>query len=139
MTKWKFIAVGIVAFGSIVATACNTDQPEASGDGPQTNSPNTENPPTDDVALTGCGPGIGNPAGGSFAGAAGMITNHSSESSNYVFSVEFVLPDGTRYAESPGAANAVGPDQAVEWGAPTVDEFRDGTECRITSVERFAA
>jgi hypothetical protein len=108
-------------------------------EGPETNSGNTENPPPEDIELTECGPGVGNPAGGNFAGAAGTITNHSSEPSSYLFNVEFVTPDGTRYSESPGSANAVAPDQTVEWGAPTVDEFREGTECRITQVERFAS
>lgn len=144
--------VGLVIVISVIAIAASGGDDDESGDTstgtteaggstdePESNSGNEENPPQADIELTECGAGIGNPGGGSFAGAAGTITNHSSEPSDYLFSVEFVTPDGTRYAESPGSANAVAPDQAVEWGAPTLEEFREGTECRVTQVERFAS
>ena len=120
-------------------TSTGTTEAGQTTEGPETDSGNEDNPPPEDIELTECGPGVGNSAGGNFAGAAGTITNHSSEPSTYVFTVEFVTADGTRYSESAGAANAVAPDQTVEWNAPTLDDAREGTECRVTEVERFAS
>lgn len=120
-------------------TSTGTTEAGETTEEPESNSGNEENPPQADIELTGCGAGVANPAGGSLAGATGTITNHSSEPSSYLFSVEFATPDGSRFAESPGSANAVAPNQTVEWGAPTVEQFRDGTQCRVTQVERFAS
>jgi hypothetical protein len=152
--RWIGIAtvafVGLIVLIAVVAITsgggdddddASTSRTEAgeTTDEPLTNSGNEENPPPEDIELAECGPGVGNPAGGSFIGAAGTITNHSSEPSSYVFTVEFVTPDGTRYAESPGSASAVAPDQTAEWSAPTVEEARPDTECRVTQVDRFAS
>jgi hypothetical protein len=147
--RWFGIAslafVGLIVVIAIAAASGggggdDQDKPATNApDEPRTNSGNEENPPTEDITLTDCGPGVGNPAGGNFLGAAGTITNHSSKPSSYLFTVEFVTPDGTRYAESPGAASAVAAGQTVEWDAPTVDEARPDTECRITQVDRFAS
>ncbi|HEY8526752.1 MAG TPA: DUF4190 domain-containing protein [Acidimicrobiales bacterium] len=106
-------------------------------EGPITNSGNTENPPTEDVELTECGAGVVG-GGGPFVGAAGTITNHSSEPSDYLITVEFVA-DGVRYDESLSSATAVAPGQSVEWEAPGFEEARPGTECTITQVERYAS
>jgi hypothetical protein len=133
------VSIAAIAGSSSDDDDTSTGTTEAGQEGPETNSGNAEHPPPEDIEVTECGPGVGNPAGGTFAGAAGRIVNRSSEPSNYLFMVEFVTPDGTRYTESPGSANTVAPDQTVEWGAPTVDEFREGTECRVTQVERFAS
>lgn len=139
--------VALIIVGSIIGVAASgggddddtsSDTTEAAtDDGPQTNSGNTENPPTDDVELAECGPGVGN-VGGNFIGAAGTITNHSSEPSDYMITVEFTA-DGTRYTESFSSASAIAPNQSAEWSALTVDEARPNTECNITSVERFAS
>jgi hypothetical protein len=138
-----FVVGGIVA--AVALSGSDDDDGDTSagtettdGEGPITNSGNTENPPTDDVTVTGCGGGVGNPAGGNFIGASGTIVNHSSEPSTYFISVEFVV-GGTRYDESVATSSAVAPGQTVEWGAPAIAEARPGTECNITAVERFAA
>jgi hypothetical protein len=141
--------VGLIVVISIVAIAASDSDDDndastgttAAGDseGPITNSGNTEHPPTEDIELSQCGPGIGNAAGGNFVGATGTITNHSSEPSTYLGSVEFVDAGGTRYAESPIASNAVAPGQTVEWSAPTLTEAREGTQCNVTEIERVAS
>lgn len=119
--------------------ATGTATTAAGAEGPVSNSGNTENPPPEDIAINECGGGVGNPGGGNFVGAAGAITNNSSEASTYLGSVEFLDANGTRYAESPIASSAVGPGQMAEFSAPTVTEAREGTTCRVAQIERFAS
>lgn len=132
------LAATIIAVAALsVACAGETDStPAASGTepaGPQTNSGNTENPPPDDVTLDGCGPDeLG------WVTAHGTITNHSSKASTYFVNIEFVTSDGTRYAEGIASSATVAPGQHVEWDASGLTDYRDGTTCRVTSVDRFA-
>lgn len=105
-----------------------------SEDRPATRSGNTENPPTQDVAIERCAVDdvLDLPEAG------GTITNNSSAPSNYVIHVEF-LQDGRRVAEGFDAHNEVAPGQQVNWEATGTPQARGAIECRITRVERYAA
>lgn len=96
-----------------------------------------EHPAADDVSLTEC-------QRGEFGGVSvtGTITNHSSERSNYLFSINVVDGAGTKIAETGGIENNIDPGQNAIWEAMTFlpDEFDDGAfGCSVVDVTRIAA
>lgn len=128
------VVVGVLA-GMV---GCSTDDDGTSGGGGnggvETNSGNDDNPPPDDVELTLCGPD----GATGWVRAGGLITNHSSKASTYFVNVEFVA-GGVRYAEGVFSSSTVAAGQMVEWDASGLTDSREGTTCKITSVERFAS
>lgn len=142
--KKRWWGAGLLALAFVIAIAAAAggeddgdggDTATAEEPGPQTASGNTENPPPDDVELTTC---ANDPALG-LAKVGGTITNHSSKPSDYTISVEFVTGNDVRYAEAIHLSTTVAPDQTVEWEEFGTGEWREGTTCRVTSVERFAS
>jgi len=135
------LMLGLAALVLIGLLGCAADKSDddasagAGGEtGPTTHSGNEDNPPTADVSLDNCAAGA---AG--WITASGVITNNSSKASNYLVSVEFLDGAGTRYAEGVATANGVAPGQRVEYEAPGFTDPRDGTTCRVVSVDRYAA
>lgn len=129
-------AAGVLVLALALAACGDLEESADAGssDGPQTNSGNSENPPPDDVELNDCSA----TEFGTVA-ASGVIVNHSSKPSTYFIEVEFVDASGTRFDESIASSSTVAPGQQVEWEAPGIEGPRDGMQCRITSVERYAA
>jgi hypothetical protein len=115
--------------------ACGDQNIGESGPDPITDSGNTDNPPAADVVLDVCGPHDAT----NWAVASGTITNHSSGTSDYVVTVEFVDPAGVRYTTGSFAAQAVAADQTIEWEGLGLEEFRQGTTCDLVEVQRWAS
>jgi hypothetical protein len=71
--------------------------------------------------------------------AVGTITNHSSQPSFYVVSVEFRAPDG-EVAERSGSVDGVGPGETVTIGVTADDFVADGdVSCHVSDVTRLRA
>jgi hypothetical protein len=105
------------------------------GDEARTSSDNEENPPPDDVEITACE--VDDVI--STATAELEVVNNSSEPSNYVITIEFLTPDGTRVGEGVATTTGLRPNQRARLEAfgPGVDD--PDVECRVGEVERFAA
>ena len=105
--------------------------------GVDTNSNNTDNPPQNDVAITGC-------TTAEFTGpeAAIEITNHSSKRSNYMVEISFESQDGAnQYGTGTAFVNNLEPGQSKAETATAFEDIADGTAftCRVVNVDRFAA
>lgn len=67
------------------------------------------------------------------------ITNHSSKTSNYLVSVEFVNASGTRLGEAFAATNNLAAGQAAEQTAQGLDQITGKITCKLTKVTRYAS
>lgn len=134
-TKKTLTTTAAVALALAVAGCGDLEETDGTegANGVQSSSGNTENPPPDDVEVTGC-----DVDAAGWVRASGTIVNHSSKPSTYFIQVEFVA-GGTRFAEGIASSSTVAPDQTVEWEASGVTEPRDGFECKVISVERTAS
>lgn len=66
------------------------------------------------------------------------VTNHSSKTSDYVISVEFVTSSGTRVAEAATTVDNLAPDQVAKERAQSLTQVDGPITCNITNVTRFA-
>jgi hypothetical protein len=136
----------IVLVISIAALASSGDDDDTSNDsssdttaaatdaGPETDSNNTEHPPPADI--NGEPDCTTDPALGPVA--RGTLTNHSSELSGYMISVDFEDGAGTRVAEGTAFVNNVQPNQTANWEASSLEPDVQFETCEIVSVERLA-
>lgn len=72
------------------------------------------------------------------AHAAGTLTNHSSDRSNYIIQVAFIRPDGSQAGTGAAFANDVDAGQKADWkavGGSVTGQFT----CKVTTVTRFAS
>lgn len=67
------------------------------------------------------------------------VTNHSSKTSDYVVSIEFVTTSGTRVAEANVAVDNLAPDQVARERAQGLTQVDGQVSCSITDVTRFAS
>lgn len=88
-----------------------------------------------DVRLTKCAvePSTGWPT------AELRITNHSSETSDYLVAVEFVGADGVRIDEGFATTNNLASDRMANASASGLREASGKVVCRITDVTRHAS
>lgn len=94
-----------------------------------------KNPPEKDVQVTSCA----KDEFGDFPEAKLKITNHSSKTSDYLVSVEFLDADGTRKAEGTGLVSNLAPGQTAEDTAGGLAEVPGKVTCRIVKVTRTAS
>lgn len=71
--------------------------------------------------------------------AAGRVTNSSSKQSSYFITVTFTGADGIQYAEGIATITDLAPGATAEWTASATEDWREGTTCKVTSVERLAS
>jgi hypothetical protein len=67
------------------------------------------------------------------------ITNHSSKSSNYMVSIEFLDKSGTRVAEGVVVANNLGAGKSSVQTAQGTEIVKGTITCRVSDVTRYAA
>jgi hypothetical protein len=67
------------------------------------------------------------------------IKNNSSKRSNYLGSINFEDPSGTKIAESGFISNNIDPDQSAKEEAGTGQKAVDGFTCKVTDVTRLAS
>jgi hypothetical protein len=124
------VIVSVIAVGT--ADDDNGDQADT---GVRTESRNTENPPQDDVVIDSCEASQGL----NFATAKGTITNHSSETSNYVIEVNITDEAGTVLGNTGSVVNNVPAGGTALFEAPSTVEMAPGVSCELTDVNRFAS
>jgi hypothetical protein len=67
------------------------------------------------------------------------ILNHSSKTSNYLGTVNFLDAEGTKIAEGGIASNNIEPDQKAIEKAVTLEEAPGEFTCKVASVTRYAS
>ncbi|MFE6400520.1 hypothetical protein [Streptomyces alboflavus] len=67
------------------------------------------------------------------------ITNHSSQTSDYLIAVEFVDADGVRIAEGGAVASNLAPDRVANESASGLRQASGKIVCRVTDVTRHAS
>ncbi|MFE9429036.1 hypothetical protein ACFYNO_39510 [Kitasatospora sp. NPDC006697] len=92
-------------------------------------------PPAGDVAITACSVDESTRV----PSAKLEIVNHSSKSSNYAISVEFLDDHGTRVAEGAALETGVAPGQKVEDSAGGTAQVNGAVTCKVNSVNRVSA
>ncbi|AUG78647.1 hypothetical protein CFP65_3867 [Kitasatospora sp. MMS16-BH015] len=125
------IVVIVLAVGG--SSKKSPTSPSSTGSGVQ--STGGAHPPEADVTVTSCDvdPTTSIPS------AKLEIVNHSSKSSDYSISVEFVDANGTRVAEGAALQNHLGPGQKAEDTAGGTAQVSGKVTCRVTSVNRISA
>lgn len=117
--------ISIVAISVLVNRAADKVEDATFGEG------TSEHPAEDDVELVTCETGATTPE------IQVRITNHSSERSNYIISVNLLDDDDNKVGDASGAESNIAPDQQA-----TTDLFgSDNTfsDCEIGDVTRFAS
>lgn len=131
--------VGLAVIGIIaVALAGNSGSTHtgSGNSGTLTSSSNKGNPPTHDVRLSDCtiDPTLGWPS------VTVTLTNHSSQTSNYIVQVEFTDRAGTRLSSGMAAENNVQPGQKVISHAQGADTVQGAAiTCKVNKVDRYAS
>ncbi|MFJ4362980.1 hypothetical protein ACIP4S_02300 [Streptomyces chartreusis] len=95
----------------------------------------TDHPPADDVKVTSCTVNSATQQ----ATARVEIHNHSSKSSTYAFTVEFVTANGTRVSEGGTVSSTVAPGQTVRTEVGGVDRVTQKVTCKVADVTRLAS
>jgi hypothetical protein len=67
------------------------------------------------------------------------ILNHSSKTSNYIGTINFLDAEGTKIAEGGIASNNIEPDQKAIEKAVTLEEATGDFTCKVASVTRYAS
>jgi hypothetical protein len=114
-----------------------SDTSDTSKDDAVSNSTNEEHPPARDVKVAKCE--VDNSYDLNMATASLKVTNHSSKTSDYVITVEFVSGDGTRVGESAAILNALRPSQSAKTDATGESGGERHLTCKVTQVERFSS
>ena len=97
--------------------------------------PSRPHAPEDDVRVTACE--VDGTTRWPHADLA--ITNNSSKTSDYLVSVEFVDPAGTRVAEANASAQNLASGQLFRTRAQALTQVGPDVTCRVTDVTRFAS
>lgn len=74
-----------------------------------------------------------------WASASGRVTNSSSGQSSYFITVTFADAEGVQYTEGIASVTDLAPGATAEWDASGVEDWRDGTTCTVSDVERLAS
>ncbi len=74
-----------------------------------------------------------------WASASGRVTNSSSGQSSYFITVTFAGADGVQYAEGIASVTDLAPGATAEWDTSSLEDWRDGTTCTVSDVERLAS
>jgi uncharacterized protein DUF4190 len=128
------ISIAAIAGSSSDDDTSSDTTAAATDDGPETDSGNTEHPPPADI--NGEPDCTTDPALGPIA--RGTLTNHSSELSGYMISVDFEDGTGTRVAAGTAIVNNVQAGQTANWEAAALDPDVQFETCEVVSVERLA-
>lgn len=140
--KRYLLTLAIVAIiGISVAGSGGDDQAESAAadekaaDAPDTFSSNGENPPQDDVTVTGCAVDeIG------WMEATVDVVNNSSKQSNYMIEVTFESPDQSQqFGTGVALINNLEPGQKKAEAISALTEAPGEFTCRVTDVNRMAA
>jgi len=105
--------------------------------GVSTLSNNGKNPPQADVTLSSCSvDGLTN-----WPEAELRITNHSSERSDYMISINFLDSSGTKLADGTVISNNIEPGQSAVESTSGLKSWPKGAaiSCSVTDVNRFAS
>jgi hypothetical protein len=139
--KKRIWALGVVGIIVIAAAAGSGGGSGGSGStstkqngGVSTLSNNGKNPPQADVAMSKCSNGEYG-----LADVEVTITNHSSERSNYMVSVNLVDASGVKVGEGSAFSNNVEPGQVAIEKALASASGKPFATCKITDVNRFAS
>ena len=135
VVRWIVLAfIGIVVIAGIASASSNANKtsPKNNG-GVITNSDNGSHPPQQDVAVSGCSiDELGFPT------ATGTIVNHSSKTSDYELSVNF-LKGGVHVSDGADFVNNVAPGQTATWNAGGTDQVSGQITCQMAEVNRIAS
>ncbi|MGY3199789.1 hypothetical protein [Streptomyces sp. TE5632] len=142
MRRMGLLVAGLTLAAGSLVVACDGGGAADSGKGSAVSAGKSEaeapkeRRPEDDVEVTRCGMD----GTGTFPQAELTVTNHSSKSSNYVISVEFVDGSGTRKAEGTAALNNLASGQAAEEKAVGLSSGVPAElKCKVTKVTRYAS
>jgi hypothetical protein len=127
--------------GLVIIVAAGSSASSGGGTSTKTNggvsslSGNGKNPPQADVTLDKCGAAqyIDYPQ------ATVRITNHSSERSNYMVSVNFLDASGTVIGSGTALASNVEPGQSAVDTAGGIGAHGAPAQCKVVNVDRFAS
>jgi hypothetical protein len=126
----------IVVIAVLVASGSDTKKKITTNATVPVGQGTAEHPAADDVTVTECNP---REAPLNLPTAKGEITNHSSKTSSYSFSISFE-ENGRRVAEGGTAQTDIQPGQTAAWsttGSPQTTAT--SIECKIPVVNRFAS
>ncbi|MFD9035283.1 hypothetical protein ACFVZW_29725 [Streptomyces sp. NPDC059567] len=119
------VVLALVVVGGIVAVVLTFDDPGSDDpDGPR-----------GDVRITACQVD----AATKWPHADVTVTNRSSKPSDYLVSVEFVVPSGDRVAEAGTTVDHLAPGQVSQGRAQSLSQVTGTVECRVTDVIRTAS
>lgn len=74
-----------------------------------------------------------------WASASGRVTNSSSGQSSYFITVTFADAEGLQYAEGIASVTDLAAGATAEWDASGLEDWREGTTCTVSDVDRFAS
>lgn len=136
--KKRFWALGVVGI-IIVAMAAGSSGGSGGtstkqNGGVSTLSNNGKNPRQADVAMSKCSNGEYG-----LADVEVTITNHSSERSNYMISLNLLDANGVKVGEGTAISNNVEPGQVAVEDALASASGKAFSTCKITDVNRFAS
>ena len=114
----------------VVAAGRNSSSPGV-GNGTATH------PAADDITITGCTYNVTLAA----AEASGRITNNSSQTSTYTFTISIIdRASGTVVAQASGVENNIAPGQSATFQVPGDQQVATGQlTCQVAKVTRFAS
>jgi hypothetical protein len=125
--------VALIVVGVIIAAVSASNDAPKKVNGVASNSLNSDHPPQADVQLSTC-------ATDEFgtANATGVITNHSTQASNYSIHIAF-QQNGARVDDGYALESDVQPGQPTNFTAGGLKQVTGQVTCTVTSVERFAS
>ena len=74
-----------------------------------------------------------------WANASGRVTNSSSGQSSYFITVTFADSKGLQYGEGIASVTDLAPGATAEWDASSLEDWREGTTCAVSDVDRLAS
>jgi hypothetical protein len=74
-----------------------------------------------------------------WARASGRVTNSSSGQSSYFITVTFADAEGVQYAEGIASVTDLASGATAEWDTSGLEDWRDGTTCAVSDVDRLAS
>ncbi|WP_329124419.1 hypothetical protein [Streptomyces sp. NBC_01353] len=119
------VVLALLFVGGIVAVILSIDDPGSDDPGG----------PLGDVRITACQVDSATKR----PHADVTVTNRSSKPSDYLISVEFVVPSGDRVAEADATVDHLAPGQASQGRAQSLSQGAGTVECRVTDVIRTAS
>ncbi|MFG3280561.1 hypothetical protein [Streptomyces sp. NPDC048111] len=118
----------------VLVTGSDTKSPSPTATNSGVRSSGGAHAAEDDVSITSCAI---DPS--SFATAKLEILNHSTKTSDYTITVEFLAANGTRIGESSTFQSALASGERAEDRVVAPTEEKGTITCRLTAVQRFAS